>query len=263
MESAPPVVLQCLKEEHDTSAFVRMGIASIHIYALPLRKGENLVGSLAIVHDSGYIKGESLRIWRETFLSALAHVVIIVLITLLIVRWSIAGPIARTAYWMKALRTGRSMARIRVPDLDLFRPLAREVATFAESLKPLVPLRNSKLAYANPENPFGRQTAWRFTSVRVSKTAGCSSCPIASLTFTFARENPSRSNSLPAVWSPPLNPCSAPAAEPGLPTAPATLISKLWMSTTACRFLPTILITRCAGFGFQRGRAGLLLRLRQ
>ena len=134
MESAPPVVLQCLKEEHDTSAFVRMGIASIHIYALPLRKGENLIGSLAIVHDSGYIKGESLRIWRETFLSALAHVVIIVLITLLIVRWSIAGPIARTAYWMKALRTGRSMARIRVPDLDLFRPLAREVATFAESL---------------------------------------------------------------------------------------------------------------------------------
>src|SRR3954462_9075694 len=134
MESAPPIVLQCLKEEHDTSAFVRMGIASIHIYALPLRKGENLVGSLAIVHDSGYIKGESLRIWRETFLSALAHVVIIVLITLLIVRWSIAGPIARTAYWMKALRTGRSMARIRVPDLDLFRPLAREVATFAESL---------------------------------------------------------------------------------------------------------------------------------
>jgi alpha,alpha-trehalose-phosphate synthase [UDP-forming] len=134
MESAPPIVLQCLKEEHDTSAFVRMGIASIHIYALPLHKGENLVGSLAIVHDSGYIKGESLRIWRETFLSALAHVVIIVLITLLIVRWSIAGPIARTAYWMKALRTGRSMARIRVPDLDLFRPLAREVATFAESL---------------------------------------------------------------------------------------------------------------------------------
>jgi alpha,alpha-trehalose-phosphate synthase [UDP-forming] len=134
MESAPPVVLQCLKQEHDTSAFVRVGIASIHIYALPLHKGEDLIGGLAIIHDSGYIKGESLRIWRETFLSALAHVVIIVLITLLIVRWSIAGPIARTAHWMKALRTGRAMARIKAPDLDLFRPLAREVATFAESL---------------------------------------------------------------------------------------------------------------------------------
>lgn len=134
MESAPPIVLQALKENHDTAAFVRLGIASIHIYALPLHNGDDLVGSLAIVHDSGYIRAESMRIWRETFFSALIHVVLIALITLLIVRWSIAGPIARTANWMKALRTGRSAARIKPLDMDLFRPLAREVATLAESL---------------------------------------------------------------------------------------------------------------------------------
>ena len=135
MESAPPIVLQSLKDDHDERAFLRMGIASIHIYAMPLHNGEDLIGGLAIVHDSGYIRGESLRIWRDTFLSALAHVFLIVLITLLIVRWSIAGPIARTAHWIKALRTGRAMsARIKPLDLDLFRPLAREVATLAESL---------------------------------------------------------------------------------------------------------------------------------
>ncbi len=135
MESAPPIVLQALKQNHATGAFLRMGIASIHIYALPLHNGDDLVGSLAIVHDSGYIRAESMRIWRETFLSALIHVVLIVLITLLIVRWSIAGPIARTANWIKALRTGRGVsARIKPVDMELFRPLAREVATMAESL---------------------------------------------------------------------------------------------------------------------------------
>jgi alpha,alpha-trehalose-phosphate synthase [UDP-forming] len=134
MAAAPAVVVQSLKDNHDADAFLRMGSASLHIYALPLHRGDELIGGLAIVHDSGYIRGESLRIWRETFLSALAHVVLIVLITLLIVRWSIAGPIARTAHWMKALRTGRGTVRIKVPDLELFRPLAREVATFAESL---------------------------------------------------------------------------------------------------------------------------------
>jgi trehalose 6-phosphate synthase len=135
MATAPAIVLQSLKDNRDTSAFLRVGIASIHIYALPLHQGNDLIGSLAIVHDSGYIKAESMRIWRENFLSALAHVVLIVLITLLIVRWSIAGPIARTAGWMKALRTGRSAsARIKLPDLELFRPLAREVATLAASL---------------------------------------------------------------------------------------------------------------------------------
>ena len=134
MATAPATVLQSLQQNHDASAFVRIGSASIHIYALPLHRGDDLIGSLAIVHDSGYIRQESLRIWRETFLSALAHVFLIVLITLLIVRWSIAGPIARTAHWMKALRTGRGTVRIKVPDLEMFRPLAREVATFAESL---------------------------------------------------------------------------------------------------------------------------------
>ncbi len=61
LESAPPIVLESLKENHDTSAFLRMGIASIHIYALPLHHDADLIGSLAIVHDTGYIKSESLE----------------------------------------------------------------------------------------------------------------------------------------------------------------------------------------------------------
>jgi alpha,alpha-trehalose-phosphate synthase [UDP-forming] len=137
LTSAPGVVQQALKLNQDADSFLRLGGASLHVYALPLHRGDEVIGCLAIVHDTGYIHAESLRIWRETFLSALAHVFLIVLITLLIVRWSITGPIARTANWMKALRTGKvqsASARIKLPDLQLFRPLAREVATFAESL---------------------------------------------------------------------------------------------------------------------------------
>ena len=135
MAKAPGVVAQALKQNGSAWAFQKLGTASVHIYVQPLHRQNEVIGALAIVHDAGYIKAESLRIWRETFLSALAHVVLIVLITLLIVRWSIAGPIARTAHWMKALRTGRfPSTRIKAPDLELFRPLAREVATFAESL---------------------------------------------------------------------------------------------------------------------------------
>jgi trehalose-6-phosphate synthase len=50
------------------------------------------------------------------------------------VRWSIVGPIAKAAQWMKALRTGRSTVPPSVPDIDLLRPLAREVENFAQSL---------------------------------------------------------------------------------------------------------------------------------
>src|SRR4029077_11884517 len=134
MPTAPPVMSQALNGNHGADVFQRLGTAPVNIYAFPLHRQEEVRGVLAIVHDAGYIKDQSLRIWRETFLSALAHVFLIVLITLLIVRWSIAGPIARTAQWMRALRTGRGVVRIKVPDLEMFRPLAREVATFAESL---------------------------------------------------------------------------------------------------------------------------------
>jgi alpha,alpha-trehalose-phosphate synthase [UDP-forming] len=134
LSTVPPVMSQALRENHGTGVFQRLGAASLHIYALPLHQHDEIIGGLAIVHDAGYIRAESLRIWRDTFLRALAHVLLIVLITLLIVRWSIAGPIARTAQWMRALRTGRVSSRQNANDLDLFRPLVREVAAFAESL---------------------------------------------------------------------------------------------------------------------------------
>ncbi len=135
MAVAPAVAQQSLNEDRGTDAFLKIGGQPVHLYALPLHRADKLIGSLVIVHDAGYIHAESLRIWRQTFLSALAYVFLVVLTTLLIVRWSIAGPIARTAHWMKALRTGRAAgARIKVPDLEMFRPLAREVATFAENL---------------------------------------------------------------------------------------------------------------------------------
>ena len=114
MASAPGWWGEPLQQDQVAHAFLKIKSASIHIYALPLHRGDSIIGCLAIVHDSGYIRSESLRIWWENFLSALAHVVLIVLITLLIVRWSIAGPIARTAHWMRALRTGRARSENRV-----------------------------------------------------------------------------------------------------------------------------------------------------
>jgi trehalose 6-phosphate synthase len=135
MGQAPPVVRETLKENHGADAFQRLADQPVHICVLPLYSPDKFLGALAIVHDAGYIRAQGIRIWRDAFFSGLAQVVLIALITLLIVRWSIEGPIARTAHWMKALRTGRvPSSRIGVPDAELFPPLAREVATLAHSL---------------------------------------------------------------------------------------------------------------------------------
>jgi trehalose 6-phosphate synthase len=134
LATEPAVVLQAARSGQSAGEFVRLGEASVYIYAVPLHQDEAVVGELAIVHDASYINAQCRRIWRDTFLRVLVLVFLITLTTLLIVRWSIAGPIARAAQWMRALRTGKASSRPVVPDLDLFRPLAKEMANFAASL---------------------------------------------------------------------------------------------------------------------------------
>jgi trehalose 6-phosphate synthase len=130
----PQALAQALKEDQSQSSFVKLGSMAALVFVLPLHRQDELVGGLAMVHDADYIHAQVMRVWRETFLRGMAQVFLIVLITLLIVHWSIGGPIVRAARWMQGLRTGTISSRQAMPDLDLFRPLAREVATMAQSL---------------------------------------------------------------------------------------------------------------------------------
>ncbi len=130
----PPLVTQVISSNTGSGQFIRLGTASVHIYSHPLRQHDEAVGGLVIVHDASYINTQSARMWREAFVRVLVQVFLITLITLLIVRWSIVGPIAKAAQWMKTLRTGKGKLPSAAPDLGLLRPLAREMQTFAISL---------------------------------------------------------------------------------------------------------------------------------
>ncbi|MFZ1928512.1 MAG: trehalose-6-phosphate synthase [Candidatus Sulfotelmatobacter sp.] len=134
MGAVPDDVTRAITENHAQSSFGRLDNDRIHIFALPLHRDDDVIGGLAVIHNVDYIRAQNLRTWREAFFTVLVQVFLIVFITVLIVRWSIAGPIARAAQWMRALRTGRISSNQKMPDLDLFKPLAWEVVTMAESL---------------------------------------------------------------------------------------------------------------------------------
>jgi trehalose-6-phosphate synthase len=134
VSATPDAVNKTISEGHSQSAFVRLGQNRVQILALALHRQDEVVGELALVHDADYIRAQNLHTWREAFLRVLIQMFVIAFITILIVRWSIAGPIARAAQWMRALRMGRVTSRHQMPDLDLFKPLASEVVTLAQSL---------------------------------------------------------------------------------------------------------------------------------
>jgi trehalose-6-phosphate synthase len=134
LSGEPEVLREAAIKGQTGGQYIRLGQASIYIYAVPLHHGSAVVGGLGILHDASYINAQSRKVWRASFLRVLVLVFLITLITLLIVRWSIAGPIARAAQWMRAMRTGKNTPRPAMPDLDMFRPIAHEMTNLAASL---------------------------------------------------------------------------------------------------------------------------------
>jgi len=130
-----PAVPAAIASNKGQGQFLRLGSIPAHVYALPLHQGDEVAGAVAIVLDTSYIQSRTAQVWRETFLRVLIEGTVIVLITGLIIRWSVENPVAKTAQWIRALRTGKPLPRTSGADLEAFRPLRREVTTLAASLE--------------------------------------------------------------------------------------------------------------------------------
>ncbi len=134
LKNRPPVVFQVLNGGLERGEYLRLGNTDMYLYALPLHYEGEIVGALATFHEVGYIDAQVASVWRETFLRVAVMAIVVVLATVLIVRWSIEGPIAHTVQWLRKLRTGEAQGRPAFPDEDLLKPLARELTSMARSL---------------------------------------------------------------------------------------------------------------------------------
>ncbi len=119
---------------HDHTDLVEREGRALHVYGLPLVQDERPLGVLAVVHDGQFIQARVEQIWADNFVRLLIYAFAIAVTTLIVVRWSIHGPIARMAEWMKQLRLGQvPEGKPPVPEA-LFKPLASEAARMVSSL---------------------------------------------------------------------------------------------------------------------------------
>jgi alpha,alpha-trehalose-phosphate synthase [UDP-forming] len=131
-----PALTEAMEHNQPQTRYSRLHFKRLYIFAAPLHAvNKSVAGGMVIVYDTGYIRTEIFRVWSRVFVHIAGLVLVIVAITLLIVRWSLAGPIARAAQWMNALRTARHSEPVSAKDLDFFQPLAREMAPLAESMR--------------------------------------------------------------------------------------------------------------------------------
>ena len=130
-----PQAIQVMTAKMRYASFATLDGKLTHIYILPLQEESEVEGALAVFHDASFIQAQTSRLWWDTFLNVLAQAVFIALVTLLIIRWSILGPIARATKWVREIRAGKRGGQPELEGEDFFKPLAQEVTHLAKSLE--------------------------------------------------------------------------------------------------------------------------------
>jgi trehalose 6-phosphate synthase len=136
LSSAPKIVSDAIVLNRAESVFTSIHLRRTHLQATPIRtSGNRVIGAVIVVHDATYIRTEIFRIWGAVFLRIAIYTLVIAAITFLVLRWSLAAPIARVTHWMRALRTGKHAVQPTADDLSLLSPFANEVVPMAESMR--------------------------------------------------------------------------------------------------------------------------------
>jgi len=132
-----PQVVRVLAESRPAGSFLHVANRRIYLYTSPLLFEEKPTGVLTLFHDASYIDVRLAEIWGNNLVRFLILSVLLVAITLIVVRWSITGPIAQVAGWVKELRTGKkdTARSAALPKMDpALDPLISEVNRMAKSL---------------------------------------------------------------------------------------------------------------------------------
>ncbi len=136
LSGAPKNLKDALDHDRPVSGFTSLRFRRVYLLSAPLHASDkSIIGGLSIVYETGYIRNQIFGVWSRIFIRIAGQVLVIIALTLLIVRWSLAGPIARAAQWMKTLRSGKVVDQPSSKDLDFLLPIAREMAPLAESMQ--------------------------------------------------------------------------------------------------------------------------------
>jgi len=129
-------ITRAAEQNQGAGQFLRLEQTRVHLYARPLpRAGGAGAVTLVVLQDASSIEHQRARIWRDTYLGVLVQMLLIGLTALLVVRWSVMEPIARTAQWIRAVRSGKGAPQASLPQGGLLQPLAAEVTGLAKSLE--------------------------------------------------------------------------------------------------------------------------------
>jgi alpha,alpha-trehalose-phosphate synthase [UDP-forming] len=136
-QTRPPTATRAALRDAGLGEFLPIGDVPMQLYAMPLHRNGQAVGTLVLAHDASYIDTQVSHTLRSSLLTALVQTLFISGLALILVRWTLTGPLTRTATWLRGLRTGQNGQLDPPPALpqgELFDQIHREVTHLARDL---------------------------------------------------------------------------------------------------------------------------------
>jgi len=130
----PAAAAHASERDSGYGEFLTVNDNPVHVYALPVHRDGQLAGTVAVVHDTAYIERQVGRTLRDSLVSALVQTLFIAGLALILVRWTLTGPLNRTAKWLRTLRTAQAHTPPSQPEGELFDQLHHEVTHLARDL---------------------------------------------------------------------------------------------------------------------------------
>jgi trehalose-6-phosphate synthase len=116
------------------SSFIKVGGENLFTYSAPLSFEQRTVGYILFIYNATYIDDDITRIWESNFIGTFIQTFLIIIITILVVRWSVTGHIKQITRWIKNLRIGKVVQHHTIPEAVFLKPLTDEVTLMANSL---------------------------------------------------------------------------------------------------------------------------------
>jgi trehalose 6-phosphate synthase len=90
-----PESLKVMEENAPVDVNGKWDGRKINFHAVPLLMEDKVVGTLGLIHDRGYIVTQIKEFWKNSALTFSILAAILSIVSLLVIRWSVTGPIAR------------------------------------------------------------------------------------------------------------------------------------------------------------------------
>lgn len=163
VSSRPNVAAQAAATDKGVGAFESGNGQDLYLYAVPLHRSQEVIGSLAVIYDTSYIGAREHYALRDSLLNTLVQTVLITALAFFLVRWTFTSPLASTAKWIRRLRADPTDTPPGLPRGEIFDQIHAEARHLARDL-------NSARAAAHEEAQLreSQLSLWTAERLRVS-----------------------------------------------------------------------------------------------